>query len=314
MSAPDQSIEGTVAARQDAALSCPVCGSAELATLIRQPAARHLGLPVVFDIHRCTTCGAAFVANVPDTEALAAMYGQHFFSTSQQTVEVDGNGDFTPRSRRSPVYLNSRRRLERILSLCPGGRLLDVGCARGFFLKAASQAFVVTGTDLSDSAAAYARDTLGLEVVGGDFLTAPLPELHFDVITMWDVLAGLAEPVPGVEKVHRLLKPGGLFVFTVPDIGSLSFRLTRRFWPLLIPPVNLVYFTHRSVHALLEPRGFRILKYRHEGKSLSTNFVLRKLGRILNIRTLDRDSVRIPGIRNVFLNLRDIATVYARKV
>lgn len=307
--APDEYV-----VQHDRASGCPACGGTEVRPLIRQPAGPHLPIQRVFDILQCGACKLAWVLNVPTAEELGRVYDEHFFSSSQQSVAVTESGEFTEAAQDWPIYINSQRRVEEILRRRPSGRLIDVGCGKGVFLKLASRHFEVTGLDLSESAARYAREVFGLNVIQGDFQQAALPEGHFDVATLWDVLGSLAEPSPCVEQLARLLKPGGLLVMTVPDIDTLAFRVLRRYWPLLIPPINLCYFSRPSLEAMFERCGLRLESYSHPGKLLSGNFVLRKLGRITGIRRLDRPDIRLPLIRNLYLNLGDIGLVYAVKV
>ncbi|RMG39139.1 MAG: class I SAM-dependent methyltransferase [Candidatus Dadabacteria bacterium] len=293
--------------------SCPGCQSENLQFFIEQKASKHLKLNRVFKIMKCTDCTLRFVANPISAEELEKVYSANFFSTSQQTVPIDQDGHFTDHSKAWPLYMNSLRRVERIRKIADGGRLLDVGCARGYFLKIASEYFEVAGTDISKDACEYASSVLGLDVITGDFLTVPLEENAYDLVTMWDVLASIPKPAEAVARVSRILKTGGRFIFTVPDMDSLSFKILRHKWPLLIPPINMTYYNRRSVENLLKRNGFEIEQYKFEGKLLSVNFVLRKLGRIFNLPFLDSPRARIPLIRNVYLNLFDIATVYAVK-
>lgn len=295
------------------AVSCPICGWEYTRGLIRQPASPHLDFEAVFEILQCLRCGGAFVKNPPLQNQLERIYDVHFFSTSQQVAPIDAAGRFTPEARLWPVYRNSVRRVARLRSRVGCGRLLDIGCGKGFFMKAASEYFEVTGTDISRSAVDFGRRELGLEIIRGDFLSVSLPEGYFDVVTMWDVLAGFRDPRLCVERIRELLVPGGLLILTVPDIESRCFRFTRRFWPLLIPPINLTYYSRRSMAALAQRVGLEFQDWLHEGKWISVNFVLRKLGRLAGIVALDHPRARIPGLRMVYLNLRDIATVHLKR-
>lgn len=292
---------------------CPACGGGEVVLLLRQPAGRHLSMRRVFDILRCRSCRLAWVADPPPPDELAGIYDEHFFASSQQSVDFDERGELTAAAECWPIYLNARRRLERIRRLRPGGRLLDVGCGKGVFLKLASDRYEVTGVDVSEPATRYAREVLGLDVACGDFHRIGLPETEFDVVTLWDVLAGFSDPSACLRQIARTLKPEGWLVMTLPDIDSTAFKLMGRAWPLLIPPINLFYFSRRSTELLLERAGLRMESYTHPGKVLSGNFILRKLGRALGLHSLDREDVRLPLVRNLYLNLGDIATVTAVK-
>lgn len=293
--------------------SCPACDGSAFTPLIQQKPGRHLHLDATYDIQRCVHCGMACVVNPPSAAVLSGVYDRHFFSTSQQVAPVDERGQFTADASRSPIYLNAERRVRDIAARKSGGRLLDVGCGRGYFLKVASRHFSVTGNELSAVAAAYGRDTLGLEIVEGDFLRAELPTGAFDVVTLWDSLASMGDPRAVICRVCDLLTPGGLFVFTVPDIESRAFRIAGRYWPLLIPPINLYYYGRESTRRLLGRYGMNMTHFGHDGKYVSTRFIVQKLGRILGLRAFEGRRVGIPLVRMLYLNLGDIATVCGEK-
>jgi predicted TPR repeat methyltransferase len=255
----------------------------------------------------------AYIIDPPSAEELPTYYNAAFFDTSQQTLSVDENGDILDSAKSSALFENCTRRLNAIRAKKTQGRLLDVGCGKGFFLKVCEPYFQVEGSDISQSAADFAKNKLGLLVHAGDFNTANAVQGPYDIVTMWDVLASFRDPDRCVEKVSEILAPEGLFVLTVPDIESLCFRLTRKYWPLLIPPINLFYFSQTSLRMLFQRHGLRILHYEHKGKRISSNFILRKLGRILNLPILDRENIYIPFFSEVYLNLGDIAHVYAVK-
>lgn len=297
---------------------CPACGVADARFLLKQRPAARLRFREEFEIVQCPACRHAWVSNVPTPDELAAMYDAAFFSTSQQSAAVDERGEFTAEAQQTPIFINAERRVRQIESAMTGSgdgprpRLLDIGCANGVFLKLAARRFEVLGVDVSPEAVEHARERLGLPALCGDFERLDLPASGFDVITLWDVLASLRDPAASLRRIATLLKPGGRLIMTLPDIDSLSFRLLRRFWPLLIPPINLHYFSPASTRALLAQAGLRLERYHWPGKTLSVNFVLRKLGRILGVRILDNERVGLPGVRRVYLNLGDIAEVWAQ--
>jgi 2-polyprenyl-3-methyl-5-hydroxy-6-metoxy-1,4-benzoquinol methylase len=121
-----------------------------------------------------------------------------------------------------------------------GGRLLDVGCATGYFLNAARLDFEVSGVEPSRWAVDYARTRLHLNVTEGHLEAVDLPLEGFDVITMNDVIEHFSDPRAALERSAALLRPGGILYLVTPDIGSLSARVLRgRWWGLR--PAHLYY-------------------------------------------------------------------------
>lgn len=153
-------------------------------------------------------------------------------------------------------------------------RLLDVGCATGAFLDLARAAgWTVRGVELSARHAAYARDTFGLEVWQGDFLSAPFAPASFDVITMWDFLEHVLDSRAVVAQARRLLVPGGfLLVFTIDSaslfnrVGDVVQRASGgrfgRALELLYDARHNYYFTAAALGRLLEDSGFRVERWR----------------------------------------------------
>lgn len=120
------------------------------------------------------------------------------------------------------------RELRLFRELCPGGRVLDVGCSSGAFLfqvqKRWPNDYQILGTDVSGPALDYA-ESRGVPVQRGDFLSADFQGRRFDVITFWATLEHLAAPRHFLDRAHALLKPDGICVALVPNLQSLATRL-----------------------------------------------------------------------------------------
>jgi SAM-dependent methyltransferase len=95
-------------------------------------------------------------------------------------------------------------------------RILDIGCAMGLFLSTLGTTWRKFGVDASEYAISNARG----RVPEADFRVARGADLFFDVkfdvITAFDVLEHLEDPLAVVGRIAELLKPGGGWVFVVP--------------------------------------------------------------------------------------------------
>jgi 2-polyprenyl-3-methyl-5-hydroxy-6-metoxy-1,4-benzoquinol methylase len=115
--------------------------------------------------------------------------------------------------------------LEWLLPVAPsGGRLLDIGCASGYysvaFAKAGGRA---TGIDISESSVALARRRAEDESVAeqceflqGDMRSLAIGEGEYDAVAMIEVLEHVREQREAVEQAVRALRPSGLLVVTTP--------------------------------------------------------------------------------------------------
>lgn len=197
-------------------------------------------------------------------------------------------------------------------SLGLSGRLLDVGAGSGFFVRAAlQQGFEASGIDLSPTASSKA-EAIGASVRQGDFLAETGEAGALDVITLWDSLCGMADPHVCMMRVSDQLAEGGVCILTVADGQSTVARLAGRFWPLMIPPVNLHFFSRLSLERLLSEQGMSLTSYRAASKRVSVRFLVQKLLRSLGFRGADGWIERVvPASLSVDLNLGDIVTAMA---
>lgn len=102
--------------------------------------------------------------------------------------------------------------------LSPGYRVLEVGCGTGIVLQElvkTCRTGEVIGMDLYPEAVAFAAERAPCQVVQGDILDPP-PLGQFDIVAMCDVLEHLPNDEEIVAGLHRILKPGGALILTVP--------------------------------------------------------------------------------------------------
>ena len=157
-----------------------------------------------------------------------------------------------------------RRRRARILQKrVPRGPVLDVGCGRGIMLDHLRRlGYQAHGCELSDTAAWHARH-LGLDVTTGDFLSSPHASGRFNAVIFWHVLEHFISPLEALARARELLRPGGLAVVAVPNFDSLQARLFGRHWFHLDLPRHYFHFGTRSMAAVLQRQGLRIIRCDH---------------------------------------------------
>lgn len=226
---------------------CPVCGS-------RFTRPRHRKGDYI--VRSCAGCGLQFVPAELDADAVASLYGPGYFTSSGAGYR-DYVGEEATHRWQAGRYL---RRLQQ-MGVRPG-RMLDVGCAAGFFLdEARLHGWEVRGCDVSGYAAEIARNRLGLAVDVGNFLELDYPPEHFDCITCLNVFEHLTDPAAAVRRFARLLRPGGILLLETWDADSITARMLGAAWHQYAPPYVLFYYNRSSLERLFGPTHWVLQQY-----------------------------------------------------
>lgn len=120
-----------------------------------------------------------------------------------------------------------RRVFERFTDRTRPLDVLEIGCGTGFVLKELSALpnLRLTGSEIYLQGLRYARNTLpGVAFIQLDATEMPFRG-DFDVIGAFDVLEHVADDRKVIEQVKLALRPGGVFVITVPQYQWLWSRL-----------------------------------------------------------------------------------------
>ena len=290
--------------------NCPICNSTKVVLRFKLPTP-YLDRKYIYNIYKCKECGFHFSRGPVDNEILLKIYNTNFHDSEQQYAKITAGGFSCPKNKKFPIVYNALQRTDWLHSLKFKGRLLDVGAGRGYFVKAANKYFVAEGIELSQKAEEYGKE-LGVNLYSGDFLTYDFFSNQYNVITLWDVLASLKNPHKILQHVHSLLNQNGIIVMTLPRVNGWFPRLMGKLWPLWIPPVNLSYFSDKSIEVLLKKNGFESKIIKCLPKKVAVSFLITKLARTLGgNRFLHSVATIIPVKWSININLNDIVTVVA---
>ncbi len=220
--------------------TCLVCGGSD---------SRQRFVQRGYPVYRCRECGFEFVAPTPSSAELAAYYDRSY--------EV-------PLERYAAAEKRNVARITDLERVCPRrGRLLEFGASYGHSLALArDRGWEVTGVELSPTASEYARTHFGLAVHNCDLADAPLAEAGFDAIVGWHVLEHVRNPRDQLQRLARLLKPGGVLALRVPNVASFGARAAGEWWPWMCPPAHLWFFSRDTLPRLLTDCGFEVTEVR----------------------------------------------------
>lgn len=257
-------------------------------------------------LKRCLDCGHVYADLSWTPEMFPKLYTEDYFKGGEYADYEDEE---------AALRLNFRRRVRELAERHPGGgRLWEIGCAYGFFLKEASAHFSVAGCDVAEEAVRCAREKQGVQAHYADYLKYTA-EQSFDVVCMWDVIEHLPEPHLFLAKVLDDLRPGGTLSLSTGDIGSLCARVRGARWRQIHPPTHVHYFTRTSMHTLLTRLGYTDISFQYHAFWRNMDTVAEKVfGNRPVTGGVYRALHRLGLLHfNFPLNLYDLMTVYARK-
>ncbi len=255
-------------------------------------------------IVQCRQCSLIYANPRPDADALIDSY----------SAVVD------------PVYLEERlgreitfRRyldhLDARVSLDGQKRLLDVGCHIGIFVEEArARGWDAWGVEPSRWAVAQAK-ARNLQVLQGTLADAPFPPDYFDVVTLWDVIEHLSDPMEELRRIARVIRPGGWLCVHTMDVESFFARIMGRRWPWLME-MHLYYFSRNTLAAMLQRAGFRVIEVNARGRVLRLDYVASRLmpysSRLAGVVRGVIQALGLAG-RPIPVNFGDLITAYACK-
>lgn len=156
----------------------------------------------------------------------------------------------------SACYFNTRRFLAGRKN---SGLLIDFGCGDGSFLDASRHPNLkVLGFEVDSVHAAYLESSLNIKIYSDEQAILHDCEGQADVVTMHFVLEHLTDINKAFETVNRLLKPGGIFYFVIPNISSWEARLFGKKWHNLDAPRHISFPEKEAIRQLTERWGFEI--------------------------------------------------------
>jgi SAM-dependent methyltransferase len=222
---------------------CPICGEGSAREWLKGSDRFH-GRNQKYTLLRCPGCSLVWLSQPPTP---AEMY-RHYTDAYLKLISAAGEnsrGRWHDRVRTLRRYQQS-------------GTILDLGCSSGGFLAFfRGDSWKLYGVEMSADCAKRAELSTGAHVFVGDIGDAPFVSEFFDVITCFDVLEHLYEPLQIMSKVREWLKPGGIFYVQVPNIDSAEARVFQTYWHGLELPRHLFHYSPASLKFLAESVGLR---------------------------------------------------------
>ncbi|MFH1523276.1 MAG: class I SAM-dependent methyltransferase [Patescibacteria group bacterium] len=141
--------------------------------------------------------------------------------------------------------------------------LLDVGCGPGYFLDhLQDKGIKYKGLELADFLVDICREKK-LNVAKSDLENEP--NNHYNIITLFDVLEHLRDPIKMFKMLNEKLVSGGFVLAYTPNIHSLSFVLQEGRQNNIYPFIHLCFFDKKSLDYLAVKTGFEVYSIDYYG-------------------------------------------------
>ncbi len=212
---------------------CNICQSTKQKKVLtaKDPLTRE-----TFSLVRCEECGLIYTNPRPTSDERHLYYPDSLYTADPS--------------------LEEKRKI--LLRYVQHGRILDVGCGRGFFLNDIKRKFEVAGVEIDEGSSDHAFREHGIEIMARQITDLDYGYDSFDVVTFWHTLEHLPDPKEALEKAYALLREKGILFVAVPDIDSLQAGIFQTRWYHLDMPRHLYHFSKKTLSRIIEESGFTL--------------------------------------------------------
>lgn len=231
--------------------SCPVCGNERQGAII-------MFEKDMFKYYRCKRCSLVYMNPRLNNIATAA-----FYNSNVNEIYNEMKFDVVSESTRMDNRINSEniKIIKAAQKSGKNGNLLEIGCAKGYFLKQAKEAgYRVWGLELNKKNCAYAADILGNTITNKELFDAKFNSEMFDVVYMRDVIEHIPNPGAVMGEINRILKPGGIVFIDTHNIDSLINLVVREKHVVIFGFEHPVHWSPKSIVKLFDISGFKLNK------------------------------------------------------
>jgi len=205
------------------------------------------------DIVKCSGCSLVYCFPRNLEESMLDVYENNYWQDYQTQV-----GEKKIKDRISDFEAVSDERMSYIEKFKTHGKLLDVGCCMGFLVNEANnRGFDAYGIDLNTEDINKGKEKYNINLKK-DFLER-FQQYDFDVITSFNVLEHVSDPIKMLIEKKKRLKKNGLIVVGTHDVECKNHRKEKQNWKHIIPNEHLYFFSISTLRELGEKAGLKMI-------------------------------------------------------
>lgn len=215
-----------------------------------------------YNISQCTACLHRFTS-VNDVAS-------HLDSTYSDSYFFEGKEGYPNYLEEKNMLYASGEKYTRIISrYIKPGKVLDVGCAAGFILKAfADKGWECYGVEPNETMAKYGRNELGLNIHTGGLETFN-ESSQFDLINLIQVIGSFYDLDAAMQNLAKLSKKDGLVMVESWDRDSFAARFFGNNWHEYCPPSVIHWYNDKTLQQLFSYYGFELIKKGRPSKKIN---------------------------------------------
>ena len=224
-------------------INCPLCGNLKYKLVFVKNG---------FDFVRCDKCALVYVNPRMKEKEITKFYDS---KADSNTRALDFLSSPLQQKIDKELYIELFNKIKKRV---PSGKVLDIGCSFGNFLKVAKdRGYEELGLELNNMAAEYGRKKLGVNIEAKLLEDCNFPDNSFDIVSMFGVIEHLFEPVKIVKEIKRILRPGGLFIGRCPNVYGFVYMVLHELGRTFTGRVHLTYFSEKTLKYLFKKTGFK---------------------------------------------------------
>jgi len=253
--------------------NCPVCQRGEFKKLF-EDFDRNLETDFKkFTLVKCKNCGLGFINPQPKPKELERYYSDKYFAAGSSEMFSDSSISlFLSKAKNFFSKIVSFKHSNNINhSHYEMGRLLDFGCGTGRLIskyKISYPNYEFYGIDNSKIACDKAKKIDDVNIFCGTLEQASYEDNFFNIINAYHVLEHAPNPRETLVELHRILKPGGKILISLPNFNSFERFVFGKYWKWIEIPRHLFHFNRKNLGLLLEDIGFKVESVTYPDTSL----------------------------------------------
>lgn len=235
-------------------INCPICQRQDFEPdeIVSRNATR--------TYRRCKACKIVYMSWTCEAEKVYKK--SYFFEDYKKQYGKTYQEDF------ESIKAQGVKRVNVINTILKTGKeknILDIGCAYGPFLAAASEKkYNPFGTDISYEAIDYVKNELHFPASQASFpeidTTDEFGVSQFDAVTMWYVIEHFKNLDVVLKKVNQILKKDGVFAFSTPSGQGVSAVTDKDAFYKASPTDHYSVWEPSYADKILKPYGFKVVK------------------------------------------------------